>query len=143
MIIFDDIQHILADNNTKQQNSLNTLTYLGSTLRVPLVGIGTTAAIRATQTDQQLANGFSPELLPKWESSQDLIMLLKSFERIIPLKKSSLLHSPSLLNTILQLSGGTIGEISALLNMAAIHAIKTQTEQITLAMLSRCNYFSA
>jgi hypothetical protein len=142
MIMIDEVHHILAGSYTKQRNSLNTLKYLGNELCVPIVGIGTTEAIRAIQTDPQLANRFIPEVLPKWTNGGDLTMLLKSFERITPLKEPSLLHSPPLSNAILELSGGTIGEISTLVNAAAIYAIKSGQEQITLEVLNKCGYVS-
>ncbi len=41
---------------------------------------------------------------------------------------------------ILSLSEGTIGEISALLCRAAIDAIESGTEQITIASLEQCGY---
>ena len=112
MIMIDEIHHVLAGSYTKQRNSLNALKYLGNELCVPIVGMGTSEAIRAVQTDPQLANRFVPEVLPKWSNGADLIMLLKSFEKIIPLKNPSSLHTPTLVNSIIELSGGTIGEIS-------------------------------
>lgn len=124
MIMVDEIHHLLAGTYTKQRNCLNTLKYLGNELCVPIVGIGTAEAIRAVQTDPQLANRFTPELLPKWVKGNDFLRLLMSFEQLIPLNKPSNLTTPDLAETILRLSNGTIGEVSTLLNQAAIHAIR-------------------
>lgn len=142
MIMIDEIQHLLAGSYTKQRNSLNALKYLGNELCVPIVGIGTAEAIRAVQTDPQLANRFTPEILPKWEIDEEFLRLLMSFERLIPLKKSSNLVSTKMAEAILNLSNGTIGEISTLLNKAAIYAINTKQEKITLEALDQCGYIS-
>lgn len=142
IIMIDEIQHLLAGTYTKQRNALNVLKYLGNELCVPIVGIGTAEAIRAVQTDPQLANRFIPEVLPKWTMGNDFLRLLMSFERVIPLKEASHLNSPELAENILALSNGTIGEVSTLLNHAAIHAIKTKTEHITIDTLRNCGYVS-
>lgn len=84
----------------------------------------TAEAIRAVQADPQLANRFNPEILPKWKLDQEYLRLLASFEKVIPLKQPSNLINRELAELILNMSGGTIGEISTLLNMASIFAIK-------------------
>jgi hypothetical protein len=140
MIIVDEIHHLLAGSYVKQRNCLNVLKYLGNELCVPIVGIGTAEAVRAVQTDPQLSNRFTPELLPKWSNNSELARLLASFERVLPLQLPSQLSSPTLANRIVDLASGTIGEISTLLNAAAIHAIKTGEEQITAETLDACGY---
>ena len=140
MIIVDEIHHLLAGAYVKQRNCLNVLKYLGNELCVPIVGIGTAEAVRAVQTDPQLANRFTPELLPKWSNNAELARLLASFERVLPLQLPSQLPAPPLANRIVDLAGGTIGEMSTLLNAAAIHAIKTGEERITAAVLDSCGY---
>lgn len=140
MVIVDEIHHLLAGSYVKQRNCLNVLKYLGNELCVPIVGIGTAEAMRAVQTDPQLSNRFMPEVLPKWTKSAELARLLVSFEHVIPLHRPSQLASPELASRVLDLSGGTIGEMSALLNAAAIKAISSGEEQITADLLARCGY---
>jgi len=98
--------------------------------------------MRAIQTDPQLANRFTPEVLPRWERNTELARLLASFERVIPLQRASQLASPALAARIVDAAGGTIGEMSTLLNMAAIHAIETGEERITAEILEGCGYIS-
>ncbi|MCK9192418.1 MAG: TniB family NTP-binding protein [Nevskia sp.] len=140
IIMVDELQHLLAGPYVKQRNCLNVLKYIGNELCVPIVGIGTAEAVRAIQTDPQLANRFTPEVLPKWEKNAELGRLLASFERVLPLRKPSRLSAPPLASRIADLASGTIGEMSALLNAAAIHAIKTGAEQITPEALTSCGY---
>ncbi|MEF3820886.1 TniB family NTP-binding protein [Acinetobacter baumannii] len=140
MIMIDEIQHLLAGPYTKQRACLNTLKYLGNELCVPLVGIGTAEAIRAVQADPQLANRFNPEILPKWKLDQEYLRLLASFEKLIPLKQVSNLPNKELAELILSMSGGTIGEISTLLNMASKFAIKNKIEKITKEVIEESGY---
>jgi hypothetical protein len=42
------------------------LRWLGNELQIPLVALGTAEALRAIQSDDQLANRFSPFPLPLW-----------------------------------------------------------------------------
>jgi len=141
MIMVDEIHHLMAGSYVNQRNCLNVLKYLGNELRVPLVGIGTAEALRAVQTDPQLSNRFTPELLPRWKAGEpELYKLLASFERILPLKKPSLLQTRPLASLIVDLCDGTIGEMSTLLNAAAVQAIKSSTEQITQEVIARCGY---
>lgn len=142
MVIVDEIHHLLAGSYVKQRNCLNVLKYLGNELCVPIVGIGTAEAMRAIQTDPQLANRFTPEVLPKWSKNTEFARLLASFERVIPLRHPSRLASPELASIILEISGGTIGEVSSLLNMAAIRAINSGEECITTEILATCGYVS-
>lgn len=142
MVIIDEMHHLLAGSYVKQRNCLNVLKYLGNELCVPIVGMGTAEAMRAVQTDPQLANRFIPEVLPKWTKSVEFARLLASFERVIPLRQPSGLPSPNLASVILELSGGTIGEISTLLNAAAINAINSGEERITSDTLVACGYVS-
>ena len=140
MIMVDELQHFLAGSYVKQRSCLNVLKYLGNELCIPIVGVGTAEAVRAIQTDPQLSNRFTPEVLPKWTKGPELARLLASFEKVLPLKKPSLLATPAMATRILDMSNGTIGEMSTLLNAAAIHAIKSGDELITFEALDICGY---
>jgi len=142
MIVIDEIHHLLAGPTLKQRNFLNVLKYLGNELRVPIVGVGTADAARAVQTDPQLANRFQPEVLPHWELNADFARLLASFESLLPLKQPSGLADQGMASRILAMTGGTIGEMSMLLNEAAIYAIRKKTERIDADALAKCGYSS-
>ncbi len=142
IIVIDEIHHLLAGSMLKQRNFLNVLKYLGNELCVPIVGAGTIDALRAVQIDPQLQNRFVPELLPRWELNADFARLLASFEATLPLKHPSALAGQAMASRLLALSGGTIGELSKLLEEAAITAIRSGTERIDEQALSACNYTS-
>lgn len=142
MLVIDEIHHVLAGPLLKQRHFLNVVKYLGNELQIPIVAVGTHDAFNAIQTDPQLANRFEPTTLPRWTMNEDYLRLLASFEVALPLVHPSGLVEPELATKILHLSGGTIGEISALLRRAALTAIEHGSERITSAVLDSCGYVS-
>jgi hypothetical protein len=142
MIVIDEIHHLLAGPFLKQRNFLNVLKYLGNELCVPIVGVGTADALKAVQIDPQLENRFMPEVLPRWELNAEFARLLVSFESLLPLKEPSRLADRDMASRILAMTGGTIGEMSNLLNEAATYAIRKKTERVDAEALARCGYKS-
>jgi type II secretory pathway predicted ATPase ExeA len=130
MLIIDEIHHILAGHYAKQRYFLNVLKYLGNDLQISLVGIGTLDALRAVNTDEQIATRFEPVAIPKWEWGQEFRMLLASFECVLPLAEPSRLAAELLGKRLLAMSEGTIGALSSLLNRAAAVAIRQGRERI-------------
>ncbi|MDH0334626.1 TniB family NTP-binding protein [Metapseudomonas otitidis] len=142
VLIIDELHNILAGASVKQQQFLNMIKYLGNELQISIVGCGTGDLLRAVSIDPQIQNRFVPEILPKWQLNKEYRQLLMSFERVLPLRKPSALHEPQLATKILAMSEGTIGELSALLNLASIHAIRGGQEHITTDVLNACGYVS-
>ena len=114
MLIIDELHHILAGPISRQRQMLNVVKYIGNELQVPIVGVGTRDAIRAIQTDPQLANRFEPAALSNWTLDRDYLKLLASFERALPLREPSRLWEAPLTARLLAMSEGTIGELSSL-----------------------------
>jgi Cdc6-like AAA superfamily ATPase len=136
MLILDELHNLIAGNLNKQRHFLNTLKYLGNELQIPIVGVGTKDALVALRTDPQLANRFEPAELPRWQMGNDYLKLLASFERMLPLKKPSNLTGTETAIKLLSMSEGIIGELSAVLTKAAVKAIKSGDEQITVKLLN-------
>jgi hypothetical protein len=135
LLILDELHHILAGRVAQQRVFLNTLKFLGNDLQIPIVGIGTVDALRAVQTDPQLANRFEVFTLPKWTLDTEFRKLLASFEQVLPLRRPSSLHHKALAADLWALSEGTIGDLANVLNLAAEAAICTGHEQIDHAVL--------
>ncbi|SHN23205.1 TniB protein [Pseudomonas asturiensis] len=142
VLIIDELHNILAGASVKQQQFLNMIKYLGNELQISIVGCGTGDLLRAVSIDPQIQNRFIPEILPKWQMNKEYRQLLMSFERVMPLQKPSGLHEPQLAAKTLAMSEGTIGELSTLLNLASIHAIRGGQEKITAEILNVCGYVS-
>lgn len=142
VLVVDELHNILAGASVKQQQLLNMIKYLGNVLQISIVGCGTGDLLRAVSIDPQIQNRFIPELLPKWQMNKEFRQLLMSFERVLPLRSPSSLHEAQMASKILAMCEGTIGELSKLLNLAAIHALKHGGEQITVEVLNACGYVS-
>lgn len=140
VLVIDEIHHIIAGSLQRQRVFLNTIKYLGNELQIPIVGVGTSDALHALQSDPQLANRFEPVLLPRWKLDEEFLRLLVSFESMLPLRERSSLAEPTLAATILGKSEGTIGEITMLLTRAAALAVETKRERIDLALLEKVDY---
>jgi hypothetical protein len=140
VLVIDEIQHVLAGNQTKQRLFLNVLKYLSNELMIPLVCAGVRTAFNAIQHDEQLANRFEPVSLPKWTVGEEYLRLLLSFEQLLPLKKPSDLIDDAIAYKLLSMSEGTIGELSKVLKLAANLAILNKTERITLQILNKVDY---
>jgi hypothetical protein len=136
MLILDEIHNLIAGNLGKQRHFLYTLKYLGNELQIPIVGVGTKDALVALQTAPEMANRFEPAHLPRWEMGVEYLRLLESFERMLPLKKASNLTEQNVAIKLLSMSEGLIGELSAILIKAAVKAVKSGGEQITVELLN-------
>jgi len=142
ILIIDEIHHVLAGSPSKQRLFLNVIKYLSNELKIPLVCAGTRLAFNAIQSDQQLANRFEPKVLPRWTNDSEFKRLLLSFERLLPLKKESLLIENSMSGKILSLGDGLIGEVSKILELSTIKAIENGSEKITMSLLQKIDYIS-
>lgn len=140
VLVIDEIHHILAGNLNRQRAFLNVLKFLGNELQIPIVAVGTRAALHAIQTDEQLSNRFEPILLPRWQCNADFLRLLASFERMLPLRAPSQLHEPSLANRLFALTEGYLGELDKLLIQAATRAVRTDHERIDHGLLDQLDW---
>ena len=67
-------------------------------------------------------------------------MLLASFERVLPLRKPSRLADERIARKLLTLSEGSLGELSALLTLAAICAVQSGSERIDEKVLAALDW---
>lgn len=144
IIVIDEIHNLIAGSLLKQRAYLNGLRYLGNQIKRSIVGVGTVEALRAIQVDGQLSNRFAPEVLPTWQLDMEFLKLLASLEKIIPLQAPSNLIDKTIAMKLHAMSEGTIGELSRLLNMAAIWAIRNtkagDLERIDEKALKECGF---
>ena len=140
MLVIDEIHHLMAGHLEKQRQFLNVLKYLSNELQISLVGVGIKEALRAIQTDPQLANRFEPVGLPRWTLDREFRMLLMSFEQVLPLRNPSNLAGKDLATILFTMCEGTIGELSNLLSVAATAAIRSGQEQIDRSLLNQIGW---
>ncbi|WP_333797968.1 TniB family NTP-binding protein [Rheinheimera sp.] len=140
ILVVDEIHQILAGSTHRQRAFLNVLKYLSNELQISIVAVGTKDALRALQTEPQLANRFRPIQIPRWRLDADFKRLLASFEAVLPLREPSGLTQETIASRLYAMSEGYIGELSGVLTLAAERAILTGTEQITLSSLDQINW---
>ncbi|MES2040101.1 MAG: TniB family NTP-binding protein [Pseudomonadota bacterium] len=142
MLIIDELNSLISGSMAKQRQFLVVLKHLSNELKIPIVAAGTEDAVRAIQTDPQLANRFPPLVLPRWAFDTDYRRLLASYEMILPLRQASNLSSKLLANSIWSQAEGTIGETVTLLKKAAEYAINSGIERIDSDVLEKCDFES-
>ncbi|MDN5073246.1 TniB family NTP-binding protein [Aliarcobacter butzleri] len=142
MLIIDEIHNILSGSVAKQKQVLNAIKNLSNHLKIPIVLSGTKDALRAVSTDTQISSRFRPIYLKKWKMDKEFVSLLATFLKTLPLKKESIILTVNTSMEILEISDGNIGDIIGLLKKAAIYAIKSKSERITLKEIKECGYIS-
>ena len=140
VLVIDELHNVLAGTRTTRGEFLNLLRWLGNELRIPVVGAGTRDAWLAIRTDPQLENRFEPFVLAPWQPGPDAARLLQGFATALPLRRPSDLRGVELVRGVIARTGGTIGEVAALLRAAAEAAIRGRDECITPGALDRAAY---
>ena len=130
LLVIDEIHNLLSSRKEKQQGLLNAIKRLGNTLQISIVAVGTVDAARAIHSDPQMANRFEPFALSQWGDNEEYWRLLASLEKMLPLKHPSDLSGEKISRRILAMSEGRIGEITQLLKLAAVNAVRTGKEKI-------------
>jgi hypothetical protein len=130
ILIIDEFHSLLTGSPIKQREVMNAIKLLCNELKIPIVGVGTREAVRVLHVDPQHASRFDVMTLPLWEVNQDFQKLLAGFEKILPLKKPSRLHSPDLARLLHMISEGNTGNLHRLLMECSIEAIRSGKEQI-------------
>lgn len=130
ILIIDEFHSLLTGSPVKQREVMNAIKLLCNELAIPIVGVGTREAVRVLHTDPQHASRFDVMTLPLWELNQDFQRLLAGFEKVLPLKKPSKLHTPELASLLHTISEGNTGNLHRLLIECATEAIESGKEQI-------------
>lgn len=139
MLFIDEIHHMLLGSALQQRSFLAGLKTLVNELSIPLVCAGVESAHNAICLDEQVGRRFEVARLPVWSMDQEYRRLLASFERILALRKPSNLIDQALAFRLLEMSRGSIGRLGRILKLAAIHAVKTGVECITIKGLKDMN----
>lgn len=135
MLVIDELHNLLSGSRSRQRQLLNLLRWLGNDLRIPLVGVGTGEALQAINSDDQLVSRFEPFMLPLWTEGDAYRRLLGTLEAVLPLRRPSNLTDPALSAKILTAAEGVLGEVIAIVNRAAVLAVKKGRESISARLI--------
>ena len=132
LLVIDEVHNILSGSRDQQRRFLSLLRWLGNELQIPLVAVGTSEALRAIQSDDQLANRFTPFSLPPWRLDAEYLRLLNTLEAMLPLREQSGLEEPAFAQKLLNAAEGILGEVVNLVTMAAVAAVAAGEERIRI-----------
>lgn len=132
MLVIDEVHNILSGSRDQQRRFLNLLRWLGNELQIPLVAVGTAEALRAIQSDDQLANRFTPFSLPPWTAGPEYLRLLNTLEAMLPLREPSRLEEPAFAQKLLSAAEGILGEVVSIVTIAAVTAVASGVERIRI-----------
>lgn len=140
MLIIDELHNILSGSRDRQRRLLNALRWIGNELQIPLIGVGTAEALQAIRSDDQLVNRFEPFPLPLWTDNDAYRRLLATLEAVLPLRRPSGLARSKLASKILSMSEGVLGEIIAIVTRAAVIAVQTSEEAISVKLIDQAGF---
>jgi hypothetical protein len=140
LIICDEVHNLLSGSPLQQRRLLNLLRWLGNELQIPLIAVGTVEALRAIQSDDQLANRFEPFHLPHWTDGDAYRQLLRTLEAVLPLRLPSQLAKPALATKILSAAEGILGEVVSIVTHAAVHAVTSGAEAISAKLIDEIGF---
>jgi len=141
MMIVDEIHNILSGTVPKKKEFMNALKNLSNLLQIPIVLIGIKDALNAVNTDLQIRSRFKPIMLNKWGFDKEYLILLKSIEMTIPLKKPSMIYrDEKFARAILDKSNGLFGEIMGIVSALAKEAVISGREKMEYDMLKSLDY---
>ena len=137
VLIIDEFHSLITGTVRKQHEVMNVLKRLCNTLMIPIVGVGTRAAIQILRHDSQHTSRFTVVELPLWKRNREFQKLLVAFEKTLPLKKPSELHRSKTAGLLHDISGGNLGDLRFLLSECAKTAIETGTERIDPPLIKK------
>lgn len=140
VLIIDEIHNILNGSPARQRQIMSAIRDMSSSLKMPVILSGVKDALRAVSTEDQISSRYRPEYLTKWKMDKDYVSLLATIVSKLPLKKQSTIVNKDDASEILELCNGYIGEIVNLIKAAAVHAIKNNSERVTIKEIRECGF---
>lgn len=134
-LIVDEVQDIAKGSEREQQRVLDGIKHVMNTARVPLIGLGAPESERALVTDRHLAQRLSVHRLEPWRVDQEFLDLMSTVTESLPLRKPSQIRTERALKYLIEETGGSLRRIMDLLTKAAVRAIQTGRECLTLESL--------
>ena len=133
MILIDEIHSALRGNLNKQRTFIDDLKQLSNSLSLTIVLAGTREAYSALSIGNETGSRFPALELPRWNNDKKFRSFVATYEMCLPLKKASnMADNAELVNALFYQSEGLVGKTVNLLKKAAIKAIKSKREYITV-----------
>jgi hypothetical protein len=140
LLVIDEFQRILGARKDTQIIVLDFLRELANLVPVPLVVFSTPRGTGALASNDEMITRLRPLILPVWPADRMFQSLLMRFESVIPLKERSHLASETMATLIYDASGGLLGEVADLLEMALVKCLNSKREKIDEALIHSLNW---
>lgn len=132
----DEFHHVLQVNRVEVRKNLNFFKVLsGPPFSLSIIAFGTKEALNAIQNDEQLSSRFQIFELTAWQPDEELRAFLASYERYLPLQRASGLGSQDFIDFFTKQMTPTTRNIVNRIRWAAMLAIITGTEKISIDLL--------
>lgn len=96
--------------------------------------------LQAIRSDDQLVNRFEAFPLPLWTDNEAYRRLLATLKAVLPLRRPSGLARPKLASKIISAAEGVLGEIIAVVMRAAVLAVQTGAESISVKLIDQADF---
>ena len=144
VLIVDEIQQVLTGGGNRQEAMLNALKTVASEAQVSIVAVGVRKSLSVLMLDPQIASRFDRIELPLWKQGEQFNILLNTFEKSIEeqLPKRSGLGRPAMSKKIYAMTDGALGYVVQLLTAAAVCAVRTGKDRITMDIFESMRWMS-
>lgn len=142
MLLIDNFHDFKYGNSDLRKKFIAAVRKLASEadINISIVATATEIARNVISGDAQTYSRFRFRLLPSWSDNNEFRNLLHTFERILPLKKTSGLADDDISRRILIMSDGILANVEEILQDAATMAIVTGKERIDGQILKEISF---
>jgi hypothetical protein len=142
LVVFDETLHMTNLRGRALSLQWDWIKWISTANRVSVVCTGIPGFEKTIQEESQLETRFTIMRLPRWSIGPAFAQFLTAFERSLPLRRPSGLGTSRMQEALLRESAlqqhiaGVTQGIKQVIERAAIEAIRTGIERVTLPMLS-------
>ncbi len=134
LLVIDETNNLVIGTGAAQRKTLAALRRLSNQLDLSLACFGTMEALHALTSDPQVEGRAQPFQLTRLRNDADYATIIQAVIAFYPLRRVSNVDQ-LLIDHVHELTAGSPGKTFRLLNAAAVHAIDTGEERITLKAL--------
>jgi len=139
-LVVDEVQDLAKGTDRELQRVLAGIKYMTNTTRIPLICLGAPEATQTFRNDKHLAQRLRSFQLPVWTLDQSFADLVAVIQETLPLRKASALHNEAALKYLIEISQGSLRSIVARITCAAVRAIFSGEECLTLQALKDAEF---
>jgi hypothetical protein len=143
-IVIDEIHDAVTLSTMQQKINLSLLKNLsGDQYNLSVFAFGVDKASEALRLDPQLERRYLQWPLEKWKLNEEFRGFIAAYERTLPLKQPSHLHSKELATAILKQADGVMDNVVKIIQVCAAEAVSSGIEKITIELITNAPFLAA